>query len=526
MTTGWLSVVTQDDDGNQIILSDRVAAVVISPGAPNGGQSRPDEDILNSGTGANLASLPAIAVAQNYLEGENADGDDIFFAYGQHPISLQIGERADSGANPTRRSEDHLEYITIDELAAAFAQSEQAPDYQNDIAELLEGYYNRVGNYPDPAVFHRKSGGEKLRPAGTPATSPETIAGEQVLIRNATGADNVMSIALRVADLPPVYLAPGWRFPDRAGNFDDETTFPFNESLAKMNTRFSDDPLEGIAGANNYESLYENNDHAVATNDLYGLSALEIAEAASETTAPVFNFIARAPELLAAPGENLRVILAAPLAINSTAAAAAQFPNDDSTPPDGADIILPAGTELEIAVGDQTYAQFPSGLQIRGRRYRSTIDAEAPTPEELERLCDSGCGEGEYYSSGSCVPREVDNCGEGHSPVAGTTRCESDSELEFWDWCAANNGNPRHLILRHRSRMLCSRRRPGPLRPVCVQVDHRRLKSQTRLSKREQLQRVRWRSDIQPCDSLLRLSGCRNSGSGVDRTNIVARAIN
>ena len=386
MTTGWLSVVTQDDDGNQIILSDRVAAVVISPGAPNGGQSRPDEDILNAGTGANLPSLPAIAVAQNYLEGENADGDDIFFAYGQHPISLQIGERADAGANPTRRSEDHLEYITIDELAAAFAQSEQAPDYQTDIAELLEGYYNRVGNYPDPAVFHRKSGGEKLRPAGTPPTSPETIAGGQVLIRSATGADNVMSIALRVADLPPVYLAPGWRFPDRAGNFDDETTFPFNESLAKMNTRFSDAPLEGLAGANNYESLYENPAHAVATDDLYGLSALEIGEATTDATAPVFNFIARAPELLAAPGENLRVILAAPLAINSTAAAVAQFPDDDSTPLDGADIILPAGTELEIAVGDQTYARFPSGLQIRGRRYRATLAAEPLTSGALGSL--------------------------------------------------------------------------------------------------------------------------------------------
>ena len=387
MTSGWLSVITQDDDGNQIVLSDRVAAVVISPGAPNGEQSRPDEDALYAGIGADSAALPALAVAQNYLEGENADGDDVFFAYGQYGISLQIGDRADVNANPNRRSEDHLEYITIDELAAAFAQGEQTPDYEKDIAELLEGYYNRVGHYPDPAVFHRASGEGKSRPPGAPRTSPEILAGEQVLIRGATGADNVLTVALRVADLPPVYLAPGWRFPDRAGNFDNETTFPFNESLAKMNTRFSDSPLEGLAGANNYEALYENAAHAVETEDIYGLSALEMeTDAATEAGAPVFNFVARAPELLAAPGENLRVILAAPMAVHSTAAVVAQFPDDDSAPPNGADIVLPAGTELEIAVGDETYAQFPSGLQIRGRRYRATLAAEPLTADALGAL--------------------------------------------------------------------------------------------------------------------------------------------
>ena len=374
MTTGWLSVVTQDDEGNQIVLSDRVAAVVISPGAADGHQSRADEDAIYAGVGAASVALPTIALAQNYVEGENADGDDVFFAYGQYGISLQVGDRADSNASPTRHAEDHLEYITIDELVAAFISSEQESPYQDDIADLLEGYYNRLGHYPDPAVFHQSAGEGKSRPVGTPSTTPQNIPGGQVLIRRAAGADDVLTIALRVSDLPPVYLAPGWRFPEQSGNFDDEPGFPFNESLAKMNTRFSDSPLEGLAGADNYDALYAGADHVVNTDAIYGLSALEMGAAA--TLAPSFAFVARAPEIQAEPGANLRVILAAPLAINSTASVIADFTDDESTPPGGADIVLPAGTELELSAGSDTYVQFPAGLQVRGKRYRSTLAAE------------------------------------------------------------------------------------------------------------------------------------------------------
>ena len=375
MTTGWLSVVTQDDDGNQIILSDRVAAVVISPGAADGDQSRADEDAIYAGVGAASVVLPTIALAANYVEGENADGDDTFFAYGQYGISLQIGERSDSNASPTRHAEDHLEYITIDELVAAFISSEPESPYEQDIADLLEGYYNRLGHYPDPAVFHQSAGEGKSRPVGTPPTTPQnTPGGGQILIRRAAGADDVLTVALRVADLPPVYLAPGWRFPEQSGNFDDEPGFPFNESLAKMNTRFSDNPLEGLAGANNYDALYADANHVINPDAVYGLSALEMG--ASATLAPSFGFVARASEIQAEPGANLRVILAAPLAINSTASVIAGFPDDESTPPGGADILLPAGTELELSAGDATYVQFPAGLQIRGKRYRSTLAAE------------------------------------------------------------------------------------------------------------------------------------------------------
>ena len=381
MTTGWLSVVTQDDDGNQIILSDRVAAVVISPGAPDGHQSRADEDAIYAGVGAASVVLPTIALAANYVEGENADGDDIFFAYGQYGISLQIGENAAANASPTRHAEDHLEYITIDEIVAAFVAREPESPPQREIADLLDGYYNRLGHYPDPAVFHRTAGENQSRPAGTPLTTPQNLpGGAQILIRRAAGLPDILTIAMRVADLPPVYLAPGWRFPEQTGNFDSQPGFPFSESLAKMNTEFTDNPLEGLAGSENYETLYQNADHVVPRDAIYGLSALETS--ASATLAPVFGFVARARQIQAEPDSNLRVILAAPLAINSTAAIA-QFTDDQSTPPGAADIILPAGTELQLAAGDATYVQFPAGLQIRGKRYRSTLAAEAVTRDNL-----------------------------------------------------------------------------------------------------------------------------------------------
>ena len=383
---GWLTVVTRDDNGNEVVLSDRVAAVVISPGSA-GDQTRPDEDAIFSGAGDDNQNLPTLAVVENYVEGENADGDDVFFAYGQYGISLKIGAAADVAASPTRHSEDHLEYITIDELVAAFALKTGQGDIgpAKDAAELLEGYRRRFGYYPDPAVLHADSGAGRSRPSG-------------VLMRAAVGMENIPNIRIPVADLPPVYLAPGWRFPEREGHFDSRPSFPFNESLAKMNTRFADTPLREMAGGTNYQDYYSNAGHLLDEKDIYGLSALDLAHADTGVGAPEFDFVARSPEIRAEPNSTFRVILAAPLALNTTMTAIVEIPDGESVPPGGADVILPAGTELELQAGAETFVQFPAGLQIRGRRYRTAISAETLTQEDIVRR---------FPEIG--IPLEVDN---------------------------------------------------------------------------------------------------------------------
>ena len=368
---GWLTVVAQDDNGNEVILSDRVAAVVISPGSADN-QTRPDEDAIFSGVGDDNQILSTLAVAENYMEGENADGDDVFFAYGQHGISLRIGAAADTGAGPTRHSEDHLEYLTIDELVAAVARNKGDIRPAAEVAELLEGYRRRFGYYPDPAVLHADTGAGRSRPAG-------------VLMRAAAGAENILNIRIAIADLPPVYLAPGWRFPEREGHFDSRPSFPFNESLAKMNTRFADTPLREMAGGTNYQDHYSSAGHVVDEKDIYGLSALDLAEANTGVSAPEFDFVARSPEIQAEPNSTFRVILAAPLALNTTMTAIVEIPDGETVPPGGADVILPAGTELELQAGSGTFVQFPAGLQIRGRRYRSAIAAEVLDQEDILR---------------------------------------------------------------------------------------------------------------------------------------------
>ena len=383
---GWLTVVTRDDNGNEVVLSDRVAAVVISPGSASD-QTRPDEDAIFSGAGDDNQNLPTLAAVENYVEGENADGDDVFFAYGQYGISLRIGAAADVAASPTRHSEDHLEYITIDELVAAFALKTGQGDIgpARDAAELLEGYRRRFGYYPDPAVLHADSGAGRSRPSG-------------VLMRAAVGMENIPNIRIPVADLPPVYLAPGWRFPEREGHFDSRPSFPFNESLAKMNTRFADTPLREMAGGSNYQDFYSGAGHLLDEKDIYGLSALDVAHADTGVGAPEFDFVARSPEIRAEPDSTFRVILAAPLALNTTMTAIVEIPDGESVPPGGADVILPAGTELELRAGAETFVQFPAGLQIRGRRYRTAVSAETLTQEDIVRR---------FPEIG--IPLEVDN---------------------------------------------------------------------------------------------------------------------
>ena len=387
--TGWLNVVGQDDDGNQVLLSDRVAAVVIAPGSAGGTQSRPDEDLIYSGSGASplIGGAVTLVRPENYLEHpENIDGDDTYFASGGFGISIQVGfaaDRTDPDDDNPRHAEDHLEYITIDEICNEFAVSGNGERIVDLAAELLDGYYRRLGHYPDPAAFIQAHGENKSRPPGNPQTDPAQVGGEAVLLRRAAGVDGLADVEIQIADLPPVYLAAGWRFPEGSGNFDNEPAFPFSESLLKMKTRLADSSLQGFAGGFDYGRFYRFDQ--VLPSEIYGQNALAFSAVAAANP-PAFDFAVRARQMTAEPGVTVRVALAAPMALNSTATVLADFPGDAGTAPvGGADIILPVGTELELVVGEDTAVRFPPGLQIRGQPYRTQSPAAVRTREEILR---------------------------------------------------------------------------------------------------------------------------------------------
>ena len=427
LTTGWLTVVSQDSGGNEIVLSDRVAAVIISPGSADLGQTRPDEDLLYSGGGGLPGSASGAGVTvSDYLEGENADGDDTFFAPpGVAGIRLQgygAGISAADGGVRARHSEDHLEFLTIEEIATAFdaelveclfdqplGEGNFDPNtcggtrIQAMLAALMEGYYRRVGHYPDPSVFLAETATVGWRPPGLPRnTEVVSNTGEVVTVQRAQGLMNLREgLEVPLSDLPLVYLLPGWRFPDQAGNFATGIQFPFNEALADLKTELSERSLASLAG-DVYSTLYARTGHVIPEDRLYGLNVLTLAEPtaaqmASMTlgvagTAPLFDFNVRAREMRAEAFLTVRVALAEPMALNSTASLLAEYAGNDGTPRGGADIILPTGTILEFVTGTNSRVQFASDTRLRATRYQGTAAGGALTPEEIQQVRDEHPG--------------------------------------------------------------------------------------------------------------------------------------
>ena len=188
----WL--VVEDRYGN--VISDRVAAVVLSPGANYhqftfAATSRPFETFypwFPAGSSTTVSS-PFNFRGPNrfgtdaglYFEEGNEDADGVFFT--PHAIleSSNITSNIDNlSAYRRAASEDQLAFVTAEDLAAPgsepirILEDENSPRYiysrldgeqfgQTGIVQILEGFFARNGFLPDPAMFIEAHGESLVR---------------------------------------------------------------------------------------------------------------------------------------------------------------------------------------------------------------------------------------------------------------------------------------------------------------------------------------------------------------------------
>ena len=184
----WL--VVRDLYGN--VISDRVAAVVLSPGANDAllAQSRPFETFYpwfpaggpRDGFAFNFRGPHAFGTnASLYFEEGNQDADGVFFT--PHAILEATNSTlSNNDLSVYRRaaSEDQLAFVTAEDLAAPgsepirILEDENSPRYiysrldgeqfgQTGIVQVLEGFFARNGFLPDPAMFIEAHGESLVR---------------------------------------------------------------------------------------------------------------------------------------------------------------------------------------------------------------------------------------------------------------------------------------------------------------------------------------------------------------------------
>lgn len=126
----WLVV----KDRNGVIISDRVAAVILAPGNPLGGQDR-------GAAAPNVAQfLDTFQIGATTLSNANYDSADEDFVIGQD--SREVGALDTSVTKPYYFN-DKLVYITIDELIQAITNRARG-----DAAKLLTDYQLKNGQFP------------------------------------------------------------------------------------------------------------------------------------------------------------------------------------------------------------------------------------------------------------------------------------------------------------------------------------------------------------------------------------------
>ena len=165
LTSGWLSLM---EDGE--LVSDRIAAIIIAPGAAEGAVVSEDR-LFNGATAASLVSSAHVdAFSDAYLDAA---------AYLQLTTSaLLVSTRTDNTLSANSSAADRLVYLTIDELAVGtgidlitdtdsdgrniYAQLDSGDGFLG-VSDLLQAYLNRHGYLPEPAIFSEEAATSRHR---------------------------------------------------------------------------------------------------------------------------------------------------------------------------------------------------------------------------------------------------------------------------------------------------------------------------------------------------------------------------
>lgn len=365
-TDGWISI--YNEDGR--LLSDRVAAVVIAPGAARvaDGLAPLSEERVYAGRGAPDAT-PEVSAAitsgrfhEHYLE--RATYTEMLF--NRASLVVFTGQNPNPD-DPTRDlSIDQIQYLTIDELIAA---ADKPADIGDSVITMLHNHLNRVGFLPDPAgLLHDSATARRHRPEGLPEYPATTVT----VLQQGMHLHAAATVAVPLQSLPPVYLLSGTMLSAAVmhGEVTDISVIapPYNVALAELDTELETNPLSTAY----ISQLISNNFYPDASVDehLFGIPPL-----ADSMPGDVLrgDFVplplrvvneGRFPVSVAnAAAVALTVILAEPLyvQIRETArlADSIQFagtpPTDTAAqdiinraPPYAAEVLLPAGTFLQI----------------------------------------------------------------------------------------------------------------------------------------------------------------------------------
>jgi hypothetical protein len=134
----WLTVVNAKGD----VISDRVAAVLIAPGAPGECQ---DRNLAISDTDYVAQYLDRVSTEDEEITYDNSDEDGVFV------ISPALALREDQSCSDTPAPSsynDRVAYITADELLAAVQKR-----VTSEVAAALQKYKNDHGHYPWMSPF-------------------------------------------------------------------------------------------------------------------------------------------------------------------------------------------------------------------------------------------------------------------------------------------------------------------------------------------------------------------------------------
>ncbi|MCH9704529.1 MAG: hypothetical protein K0U15_00170, partial [Proteobacteria bacterium] len=322
---------------------------------------------------------------------------------------------------------DKVEYITVDELVADGFKGidilEKAQENIYDIAEgkgaflgvqeLLENHLNRYGFLPEPAVFDEGVINQRNRPSGAPAQititasyNYENISADNTVTISMTLSDPLApftptatidiatvtsyitttmdvdaelpfqqgaristasdwTVAIRVSDLPPVFLAEGARL---RGVVDrGAIPIPYGAGLAALETALNIQPLA------NSVVLDLSTSHHYPDQGFAGLGATVLVSATFNPvpSSPVIMFQGES-NLDLRPGLEFLVILADSgygYFMDETLIDLVSYPNGKSTmdiaqlPPGALRVLLPAGTRLTLQ-SDNIVVRLPAEFAL------------------------------------------------------------------------------------------------------------------------------------------------------------------